>query len=54
MTKFNILLVLGLFLGMILFASSIQIYNPIIQYILFIVVITTLLLMINFILNPID
>ncbi len=53
MTKFNILLVIGLFLGLVLLASSIIIYDPIIEYIIFIIVVGVLLVLLNFLLNPI-
>lgn len=52
MTRVNILLVIGLFLGLVLVASSIEIYDPIVQYILFIVVFSTMIVLINFMLNP--
>lgn len=52
MTRINILLVIGLFLGMVLVASSIEIYDPVLQYILFVVVFGILIVLINFMLNP--
>lgn len=52
MTKFNILLVMGLFLGLVLLVSSIEIYDTTIQYIIFVIVVGILLVLINFLLNP--
>ncbi len=47
MTRFNILLIIGLFFGLVYLATTIVIYAPIVGYILFILVFGTLLILIN-------
>ena len=50
----NIFLVVGIFFGLVLMVSTIQIYTDFIQYLLFIIVFAIMLVLINYLLKSLE
>ncbi len=50
----NMILIVGLFLAFVILAISIEIYDPILEYLRFVIIIVTLVIMINFMLKAGD